>query len=153
MCSLEYERKMTNHLSLGLVGQYAINNEDFNNDYNEEELNISLRGRYYFKHFITHSFLYLFFDDNIKVRYYVVSSAGYSYNSSNITKRFLNNENNFVIARDIEQNHNALISFGAGMKLLTFEKFTIEFSTGGGNFLSNNNDGYDYIRFGFGYQF
>lgn len=156
LTSLEYERQMTDHFSLGFV--YRRGEPDYY--YNEFNLNETLyagfRGRYYFKDFITHSFFYLFYDDKVKVRYFAESNLGFSRSiDDDYSERYLDSDSNYVIHRvtDNKSNH-ATGSVGAGFKLLYNEQFTFEFSFGGGQVLTSNDYiNYSYFRYGIGFRF
>lgn len=156
---IEAERQLNNNISVGIkakINNTAKNDSNYNNDIvNDEKLYLGLNARYYFKHFITHSFLYLFFDDNVKVRYFTEGNLGYIANKHKYTSRYLDEQNAFILARKDKTENNIVGTVGIGTKLLMNDQFSLDFSFGGGNFFTNNNryDSYSYVRFGLGYRF
>lgn len=148
----EYERQIDHYLSLSAVAKFGSDNDNFNN---YEDLYLGARARLYFKDYITQSFLYLFFDDKFKIRYFVEGNAGYSRATRNITKRLIDTNSNYYLTREKDSFHDIAGTLGAGWKLLYDKKYSIDFSFGGGGYLTNNNkyDTYGYIRVGYGYRF
>lgn len=155
--SLEYERQITDHFSLGAVYRRGDPKDYLFDEFSiNETLYVGAKARYYFKHFITHSFLYLFYDDRAKIRYFAESNLGYSSSVEHpFTERYLDNNSNYVLHRVTDKkNNNTTGSVGAGFKILYNNLFTFEFSFGAGQVLTQKDfQNFGYTRVGVGFRF
>jgi len=151
--SIEYERQFTDHLSLGTVIRFSNEPEYYDSQNRYESFNMTLRGRVYLKDYITHSFLYLLFNDAFKIRYFFEGNVGYSKGIETITERFIDENDNYYLQRNTYDTNNIIGSFGFGGKLLLNKKFSTEFSFGPGKTFSGNQAYHGYFRTGLGYRF
>jgi|GEM_PF-5989669 len=171
-----YERQLDHHFSLGATIGYSTNSNNSNyyysdedslyyeNDYYEndyydnnglETFNFNIYGRYYLKDYITESFLYLFFDHNVKVRYFLESTAGMAVLKNKFTETIKDTNNVYTIQRTTHNFTDATLGVGTGLKLLFNRKISLEMHGGGGSYLFNNKQAKSYLYFnlGLGYRF
>ena len=166
-----YERQLNHHFSLGAIIGYSTNSNNSNYYYSDEDslyyendfydnngletFNFNIYGRYYLKDYITESFLYLFFDHNVKVRYFLESTAGLSVLKNKFTETIKDTNNVYTIQRTTHKFTDATFGVGTGLKLLFNRKFSLEMHGGGGNYLFNKKQAkaYVYFNLGLGYRF
>lgn len=160
-----YERQINHNIGLGAIVGFSSEetNQNDDNTYSDsfwgnngrETFNFNAYGRYYFKDYITQSFLYLFFDNNVKIRYFIEGTAGLSTLKNRFTERTKNANDIYVIQRNNHKFTDATLGLGYGIKLLAFERFSIEMYGGGGKYLFNKKqaEGYAYFNLGLGYRF
>lgn len=157
MTEIGYEFQSSDHFSLVASATISLFPDDFyyNDDLEKNKFGLNLKGRYYFKYFITHSLFYLFFDNNIKVRHFTEGVLGYGYNSRMISYRYLDNNNDYVLDRKKTNENNVMLSAGVGTKYLLDKKFSFDYSFGIGNhiFSKKTDTVFGYFKMGVGYRF
>lgn len=157
MTEIGYEFQASDHFSFIASTTVSLFADDFyyEEDFQKNKFGLNLKGRYYFKHFITHSFLYLFFNDKIKVRYFTEGILGYAYNSRMISYRYLDDHNDYVLDRKKTNENNVMVSFGFGSKFLLDKQFSFDYSFGVGNQVFSNkvDTAFGYFKLGVGYRF
>lgn len=158
-----YERQLNHHTAVGIITGYNNYDDSFDDGYYyyDDETNanenfyFSLYGRYYVKDYITQSFLYLLFDHDAKVRYFIEGSTGLSTLEKKITERTIDNAGNYVLQRNKQNFTDATLGIGFGSKILYKEKFSLTMITGLGGYLFNdkNSNNFFYFNFNLGYRF